>query len=109
MKTVKIEPNTSYRPPFYLGQTFVDGKKRVFEIIETHWGLPIPAPEAKQISSVIELQNGHKIIFKGPPHACELQKVGFRLLDSPNSPINRHRIQTMSELLDQRKIVMLLK
>lgn len=99
-----MEPNTTYRPPFYLGDKFIDGHRRKFEIIETHWGLP--GTETKQtVCATIELHNGHRINFYGPPHLSVLKEVGFR----EEGKSNKHTTQpvdVLQKLIVERKIVM---
>lgn len=101
-----MEPITDYRPPFYLGEKFIDGKNRTFEIIETHWGLP-GKDDSKSIGGTIQLQNGHKINLHGSPDQSVLKKVGFKQLENPTAHVNTHPIETMQQLIQERKIVMI--
>jgi len=97
-----MEPNTSYRPPYYLGQRFVDAKARKFEIIETHWGLPGSEPEG--LPFTIELKNGHKIHQYGSPAKSVLQKVTFKQLDNPEAnPVDKP-VAELKEAETNRKI-----
>lgn len=97
-----MEPNTSYRPPYYLGQRFVDAKARKFEIIETHWGLPGSEPDG--LAFTLELQSGHKIHMHGSPQHTVLQKVTFRQLDCTSAKPVDTPVEEMMEAEANRKI-----
>lgn len=99
-----MEPVTNYRPPFYLGNRFIDGNRREFEIIETHWG--IPGEENQGIGFTYETQSGKKIHMYGAPKDSVLQKIGFRQVGKDDARINTQSVEMMQELIDERKIVM---
>ncbi|HWK58134.1 MAG TPA: hypothetical protein VNQ80_12380 [Parapedobacter sp.] len=101
-----MEPNTTYRPPFGLGERFVDGKEREFEIIETHWGIPGQSEPPSGIGYTLELTNGHRINMYGAPDKSVLQKVGFKQIGNPTAVTNTHPVEVMQQLIDERKIVM---
>lgn len=100
-----MEPNTTYRPPFHLGDKFIDGNSRTFEIIETHWGLP--ETETKQtVCATIELHNGQKINFYGPPSQSILKEVSIQQEGGARTR-STQPVAQIQQLINERKIVMI--
>lgn len=103
----KHDAPSYYRPPFYLGDRFVDAKKRVFEIIETQWGLPEVEYQEHDMHSIVELHNGHRIRLFGPPVGGVLKKVGLVREGGENARLNILTVDKLSELVDKRSVVRL--
>jgi len=97
-----MEPNTSYRPTYYLGQRFVDAKARKFEIIETHWG--IPGSELAIPICTIDLSTGHKIHYYDSPRDSQLIKVGIKPAGKADAKVVRRSVDELMEAEDQRLI-----
>lgn len=96
-----MEPNTTYRPPFHLGDSFVNYERKIFEIIETHWGIP---GKPKDPVVTIELATGHKIHFTASPERSVLQKVGVRLEDHPDAKIVVKTVTELKQAVENKKI-----
>lgn len=89
-----MEPNTTYRPPLYLGDVFVNGRAKKYEIVETHWG--IPEVEKERLVCTLELRNGHKIHHYAAPQHAVLKAVGVRPADKPDARVIK---KTVAELV----------
>lgn len=97
-----MEPNTKYRPPFGLGQKFVNAQKEVYEIIATHWG--IPGIEDKRLPVVVELTTGQRINLYAQPDQSELKKIGIKRMDKPDAKVVTKTVEEMQKAEEARII-----
>lgn len=97
-----MEVNTNYRPPFGLGEKFINADEQVFEIIETHWG--IPGQEDASLPTVLDLTTGHRINLYAEPINSELKRIGIKRTGKPNAKVISKTVEELQQAEENRLI-----